>query len=310
MEPDNRLDKVMRRPDPLPLAERLRVVRRVAHAVRVYHINGLTHGHVCPSKIFLDSSNAPQLCFPGAAGCNLAGKLRWSSPECVEGKTISASSDVWSLGVFAYALLFIKTPFGEAATEASIRDALSAAAAPWPPFEVAAPLPFGLPDAIPGLLEQCWHRDPAQRISVTDFADALESLDPTPRLLQPLRLPSPSAGYQSMSMFHILRAALPAATTDADIDAEVLRAAGKCQSPAVKFLMQQKNISAVEVQSIYIYTSDFIYKEYTAAFRSLQQHRIRPWSDYSFTLRSALRKLEAPKPTHPKPPHVPEYFVV
>jgi hypothetical protein len=113
-----------------------------------------------------------------------------------------------------------------------------------------------------------------------------------------------------MSMFHILRAALPAATTDADIDAEVLRAAGKCQSPAVKFLMQQKNISAVEVQSIYIYTSDFIYKEYTAAFRSLQQHRIRPWSDYSFTLRSALRKLEAPKPTHPKPPHVPEYFVV
>jgi hypothetical protein len=74
--------------------------------------------------------------------------------------------------------------------------------------------------------------------------------------------------------------------------------------------MQQKNISAVEVQSIYIYTSDFINKEYTAAFRSLQQHLIRPWSDYSFTLRSALHKLEAPKPTHSKPPHVPEYFVV
>ena len=312
MEARSRLDAVMQRHPPLPLNGRIRIIRRVVHAVRSYHINGLAHGHVCPSKIFLDSTNAPQLCFPGSAVCDLAGKLRWSSPECVAGTAISASSDIWSLGVLAYALLLTKTPFGETATESSIRDALGPAAASWPPFEVAppTPLPFGLPEAIRGLLEQCWHRDPAQRINVTDLAEALEALDPTPRLSQPLELPSPTQGYQSMSMFDILRDALPPAKTDAEIAAQVALAAAKCQTPAARFLMQQCSITEVEGQSIYIYTSNFVYKEFTAAFRSLQTCEIQRWSNYAFTLRSALSKLETPQPTHPKPPHRPEFFVV
>jgi serine/threonine protein kinase len=308
MEPSSRLDQVMQRPVPLPLGERIRIIRRVAHAVRVYHINGLAHGHVCPSKIFLDSGNAPQLCFPGSAVCDLAGKLRWSSPECVAGTATSASSDVWSLGVLAYALLLGKTPFGETATEASIRDALGPAAASWPPFEVAAPapLPFGLPDAIRGLLEQCWHRDPTHRINVTDLADALAALDPTPHLLQPLELPNPSHGYQSMSMFDILRAALPATTADAEISAAVALAAAKCQTPAARFLMQQSNMTEVEGQSIYIYTTDLIYADFTAAFRSLQASKVQIWSNYASTLRSALSKL----PMRPKLPGASEFFVV
>ena len=308
MEPSSRLDQVMQRPVPLPLFERIRIIRRVAHAVRVYHINGLAHGHVCPSKIFLDSGNAPQLCFPGSAVCDLAGKLRWSSPECVAGTATSASSDVWSLGVLAYALLLGKTPFGETATEASIRDALGPAAASWPPFEVAAPapLPFGLPDAIRGLLEQCWHRDPTHRINVTDLADALAALDPTPHLLQPLELPNPSHGYQSMSMFDILRAALPATTADAEISTAVALAAAKCQTPAARFLMQQSNMTEVEGQSIYIYTTDLIYADFTAAFRSLQASKVQIWSNYASTLRSALSKL----PMRPKLPGASEFFVV
>jgi hypothetical protein len=142
------------------------------------------------------------------------------------------------------------------------------------------------------------------------LADALAALDPTPHLLQPLELPSPSHGYQSMSMFDILRAALPATTADAEISAAVALAAAKCQTPAARFLMQQSNMTEVEGQSIYIYTSNFVYKEFTAAFRSLQTSEIRRWSNYSCTLHSALGKLEAPQPTHPKPPQRPEFVVV
>jgi serine/threonine protein kinase/GTPase SAR1 family protein len=311
MEPSCRLDLVMQRLVPLPLGERIRIVRRVAQAVRVYHINGFAHGQVCPSKIFLDSGNAPQLCFPGSAVCDLAGKIRWSSPECVAGTTTSASSDVWSLGVLAYALLLGETPFGATATEASIRDALGPAAFSWPPFEVRlCPLPRGLPDAIRGLLELCWHRDPTHRINVTDLADALAALDPTPHLLQPLELPSPSHGYQSMSMFDILRGAMPATTSDADISAVVALAAAKCQTPGARFLMKQRNMTEVEGQSIYIYTTDLIYADFTAAFRSLQTSEILRWSNYSCTLHSALEKLEAPQPMHPKLPRRPEFVVV
>ena len=109
-------------------------------------------------------------------------------------------------------------------------------------------------------------------------------------------------------MFDILRGALPPAKTDAEIAAQVALAAAKCQSAIL--LMQQRNITEVEGQSIYIYTSNFVYKEFTAAFRSLQTCEIQRWSNYAFTLRSALGKLETPQPTHPKPPDIPEFFVV
>ncbi len=130
----------------------------------------------------------------------MAGKLRWSSLECVAGEAISASSDVWSIGVLAYALLFSRTPHGDAATDASIRAALAPAATLWPLFDVSAQttLPFGLPEGIPALLQQCWQRDPAQRINATDLADSLAALGTTPLLNQPLESPSPSLGYQNM----------------------------------------------------------------------------------------------------------------
>jgi serine/threonine protein kinase len=104
---------------------------------------------------------------------------------------------------------------------------------------------------IPALLQQCLQRDPAQRINATDLADSLAALDTTPLLNQPLELPSPSQGYQSMPMFDIIRPALASATSDAEIRAKIDLAAAKCQSPAVKRLMRQRNLTQIEGQSLY-----------------------------------------------------------
>ena len=70
--------------------------------------------------------------------------------------------------------------------------------------------------------------------------------------------------------------------------------------------MQQSNMTEVEGQSIYIYTTDLIYADFTAAFRSLQASKVQIWSNYACTLRSALSKL----PTRPKPPGASDFFVV
>jgi serine/threonine protein kinase len=320
MEHSNRLDQVMSRQPHLSLPERIRIIRRIASAVRAYHVNGLTHGHVCPSKIFLDNQNAPQLCFPGSEPCNLAGKLRWSSPECVSGTAVSESSDVWSLGVIAYALLLNKIPF-DSMTEADIRDAFAPAAASWPPFQVVAPFPVGLPDALPALLQRCWHRDAAMRISVTELACELAALDQTP-LSEPLPIPAPDAGYESLSMFQLIRPALPPDTVveigtdrfradDALINLFVAEADSKCRSSQeILLLMTQRSVTLIEAQSIFIYTSELMYKDFTAAFRSQDAARIQRWSNFALTLQSGLRKLEAPPPTFPKRPAVPEFTVV
>ena len=114
-----------------------------------------------------------------------------------------------------------------------------------------------------------------------------------------------------MHMFDIIRPALASVTSDAEIRAKIDLAAAKCQTPAVKRLMRQRNLTQMEGESIYIFTSKmFIYREFTAAFRSLDARRIRPWSNYARVLQSALGKLQAPPPIYPKFPLQPEFFVV
>jgi hypothetical protein len=227
---------------------------------------------------------------------------------------------VWSLGVIAYALLLNKIPF-DSMTEADIRDALAPAAATWPPFQVVAPFPVGLPDALPALLQRCWHRDAAMRIRVTELACELAALDQTP-LSEPLPIPAPDAGYESLSMFQLIRPALPPGTVvtiknatftadDALIHRFITEADSKCRSSQeILLLMTQRSVTLIEAQSIFIYTSELMYSDFTAAFRSQDAARIQRWSNFAHTLQSGLRKLEAPPPTFPKRPAVPEFTVV
>ena len=195
-------------------------------------------------------------------------------------------------------------------TEADIRDALNppAVAASWPPFQVGAPFPVGLPDALPALLQRCWHRDAAMRISVTELARELAAFDQTP-LSEPLPIPAPDAGYRSLSMFQLIRPALPQiAADDATIHRFINEADSKCGT--IVTLMTQRSVTLIEAQSIFIYTSELMYSDFTAAFRSRVAARIQPWSNFAHTLQSGLRKLEAPHLTFPKPPAAPEFTVV
>ena len=74
--------------------------------------------------------------------------------------------------------------------------------------------------------------------------------------------------------------------------------------------MTQRHMTLIEAQSIFIYTSELMYSDFTAAFRSQVAARIQRWSNFAHTLQSGLRKLEAPPPTFPKHPAVPEFTVV
>jgi hypothetical protein len=69
MEHSNRLDQVMSRQPPLPLPERIRIIRRIANAVRVYHVKDFPGQPKCPPVMF---SRLRTLQFGGKAALVIA----------------------------------------------------------------------------------------------------------------------------------------------------------------------------------------------------------------------------------------------
>ena len=279
------------------------------YIVILWSCNASPPGNICPSRVFLDDSSAPLLRFPGSQTCNLAGKLRWSAPECVTGLDPTPSSDVFSLAVLGWALLMWKTPY-EGQSEASVRAALAVTSAAWQPLPLL-PAPFGLPAGISELLVLCFSHDPRQRPDIAEVVGALAKIDRTSRLSQPLSLFPHGFVCTSLSILHAIRRALPVSITDSAITQEIYSATGVLSQAAARLLMTQRGLSFDEAVSIFLYSTDFIYANFTSAIRSLDAGQISPWQDYAFILKKALEKLETLPPTSTYPGEsVAEYFIV
>ena len=91
--------------------------------LKVMHENKIIHGNIKPSNILisLNKNNLNKVCFKisdlGLSKLyeeNIISKRDTSqfiSPECLKGKKISDKSDIWSLGILIYYLLFQKYPY-------------------------------------------------------------------------------------------------------------------------------------------------------------------------------------------------------
>jgi serine/threonine-protein kinase len=111
----------------LSVAERLRLFRSVCSAVQYAHQNLVVHRDIKASNILVDASGDPKLLDFGIAKLlkpdQFAGQVdytatwmrpmtpRYASPEQVQGKPITTSSDVYSLGVLLYRLLTGHLPY-------------------------------------------------------------------------------------------------------------------------------------------------------------------------------------------------------
>jgi len=99
--------------DPLPPERALELIRKIAEVLAVMHPAGLVHTDLQPDRIFFDQDENPLFLdaavpfIPSAnkhEGENIT-RLPYASPEEREGKSITARSNIYSLGVILYQLL-------------------------------------------------------------------------------------------------------------------------------------------------------------------------------------------------------------
>ncbi|HEU4560981.1 MAG TPA: protein kinase [Longimicrobium sp.] len=167
----------LKRAEPIPIPEALRILREAAYGVDAGHRAGLIHRDIKPGNIFLarndhggaprvavldfgiarftEASDVTQLTHSGRGFLSPA----YASPEQLRGeRPVTPAADVFSLGVIGYHLLAREKPFKH--------DRLH----PGPFDKPATPLRErnpAVPAAVAAVIEQAMRDDPAER-----FADA------------------------------------------------------------------------------------------------------------------------------------------
>jgi serine/threonine protein kinase len=110
------------REGPLDLATTAGIVNQVAAALDYAHGKGVVHRDVKPSNLLLAKDGIVQLADFGIARSlhhpatltqpgDVVGTLAYLAPEVIAGKTITASSDIYSLGAVTYEMLAGRPPF-------------------------------------------------------------------------------------------------------------------------------------------------------------------------------------------------------
>ena len=166
----------------LPVAEKLALFVKVCKAVAYLHSNSIVHRDLKPANILVTKAGEPKLLdFGLARRLDLdaeATATAWrmltpdyASPEQVEGRAISKSSDIYSMGALLYKLLTGVPPHRfEDATVAGITEAIVKS-------EVRPPSSFGkfLKSDLEWIVLKALRKEPERRYStVEDLAHDLE----------------------------------------------------------------------------------------------------------------------------------------
>ncbi len=175
---------------PLKAAEALRLAIQIAGALEAAHEQGILHRDLKPGNILVSKSGVKLLDFGLAkfvraqprptdatltasvtgAG-QIVGTVSYMSPEQVEGRTLDARSDIFSLGVVLY-----ETLTGRRAFQASSQYGLMAA------ILKEEPAPLGklrstVPAALVRAMGKCLEKDPARRWqTAADLRQELEKI--------------------------------------------------------------------------------------------------------------------------------------
>ncbi len=129
------------------------ILAGLAHA----HERGLVHGDIKPENVLVEASGTAKLVDFGqsvrAGQATTGGTAAYMAPEAVRGELLTASSDLYSVGVALYEALTGRPPF-----LASTEDALLQLQLNEPP----PPIP-GIPAEVGALVERLLAKDPAAR---------------------------------------------------------------------------------------------------------------------------------------------------
>jgi len=161
-----------------PLAELLRVMRKVCSALAFLHSHGLVHRDLKPENILIEAGGDPVLVDFGIVGqfgdskgrevltlTRSAGTLAYMAPEQASGLFIDARADLFSLGCILYECIVGQLPFGPSGLyDASLPP-------PAPPSKSVSDIVPELDELVMGLLAT----DPRERVGYAeDVAAALD----------------------------------------------------------------------------------------------------------------------------------------
>jgi eukaryotic-like serine/threonine-protein kinase len=165
------LKAIVREDGPLEPARAIDVVIQILRAARSAHRRGVIHRDLKPHNVILDEEGRARvtdfgIARAGASDMTMTGSImgtaQYLSPEQAQGFSVSASSDLYSVGVILYELLTGVVPFeGETAVAIAFKQV---SATPRAPSELNPTLPHSLDAVVLRALE----KDPAARYADAD----------------------------------------------------------------------------------------------------------------------------------------------
>ena len=161
--PGEPLSAVLARRGPLPAEAVTSLLRQAAAALGAAHHAGIVHRDVKPGNLLVQPNGQVKITDFGIARAlgtstltlrgQVLGTAAYLSPEQAAGRTATAASDVYSLGVVAYEALTGRPPFEGETVSVALAHTQQA-----PP-----PLPTTVPPALRGVIAQAMAKRPADR---------------------------------------------------------------------------------------------------------------------------------------------------
>jgi hypothetical protein len=188
------LASLLRRIGRLSKEKGLDIVVQLAAGLAAAHQIGVLHRDLKPANIMIDGHGRVRVMDFGLAGFTeelrgsreLAGTVSYMAPEQLDGKGVTARSDVYALGLVMYELLTGRRAYGPGSAP-EIRKA-QAAGPPEPPSSMVS----DLDPAVERVVMWCLEADPARRPSSAQVvAKALPGGDPLAVAIAAGETPSP-----------------------------------------------------------------------------------------------------------------------
>jgi eukaryotic-like serine/threonine-protein kinase len=178
--PGSSLKTLVREHGPLEPAVAIDIVAQILQAARFAHAHGVIHRDLKPHNVILDEEGRARVTDFGIAQAgasemtmtgSIMGTAQYLSPEQAQGHAVSATSDLYSVGVILYELLTGIVPFdGDTAVAIAFKQV---SAQPIPPSSANPAVPPALDEVVLRALA----KDPSQRYADADeFIAALQSV--------------------------------------------------------------------------------------------------------------------------------------
>src|ERR671931_311136 len=168
----------------LSVGEAVEIVRQVLGGVKYAHDRGIVHRDLKPQNVLVDSEGRARVTDFGIARAgaseitqtgSVLGTAQYLSPEQAQGLPVTASSDIYSIGVMLYEALTSHVPFD---ADSPVTVALKQVSErPRPPSELNPQVSR----ALDGVVMRALAKDPANRFaSAEEFRQALDAAEADP----------------------------------------------------------------------------------------------------------------------------------